>query len=46
MSKLEAQFGKSDYEILSRENRFSGFLKIDTIRMKHKLFQEYLNYSK
>tara|TARA_B100001029_G_scaffold172588_1_gene170498 strand:- start:78 stop:701 length:624 start_codon:yes stop_codon:yes gene_type:complete len=39
MERLEAQFGKSDYEILSRENGFSGFLNIDTIRVKHKLFQ-------
>ncbi len=40
MSKLEAQFGKADYEILSRENGFRGFLNIDIIRVKHKLFRE------
>ena len=38
MSKLEAQFGKADYEILSRENGFRGFLNIDIIKVKHKLF--------
>ena len=39
MSKLEAQFGKADYEILSRENGFRGFLNIDIINVKHKLFR-------
>ena len=39
MSKLEAQFGKADYEILSRENGFRGILNIDIINVKHKLFR-------
>lgn len=39
MSKLEAQFGKSDYEIRSRKNGFRGFLNIDAIKLKHKLFR-------
>ena len=39
MSELEAQFGKADYEILSRENGFRGFLNIDIIKVKHKLFR-------
>ena len=39
MSKLEAQFGKADYEILSRENGFRGYLNIDIINVKHKLFR-------
>ena len=38
MSKLEAQFGNADCEILSRENGFRGFLNIDIIKVKHKLF--------
>ena len=39
MSKLASQFGKSDYEILSRQNGFRGFLSIDEIKVKHKLFR-------
>ena len=39
MSKLEAQFNKFDYEILSRDKGFRGFLKIDKIKVKHKLFR-------
>ena len=38
MSELEARFGKSDYLIKARRKRFRGFLRIDTIKLKHKLF--------
>ena len=38
MPKLEARFGKSDYLIKTRRKRFRGFLRIDTIKLKHKLF--------
>lgn len=39
MGKIQAQFGTPDYKILLRENLFSGFLNVDTIKVKHKLFR-------
>ena len=38
MSELNPKFGKFDYLIQSRRKRFRGFLRIDTIKLKHKLF--------
>ena len=39
MSKLEAEFGETDYKILSRERGFTGFLKVDILKLKHRLFE-------
>ena len=39
MSKLEAEFGETDYKILSRERGFAGFLKVDILKLKHRLFE-------
>ena len=38
MFELDARFGKSDYLVKTRQKRFRGFLRIDTIKLKHKLF--------
>ena len=38
MSTLAAKISKSDYLIKTRRKRFRGFLRIDTITLKHKLF--------
>tara|TARA_B100000214_G_C23943080_1_gene616656 strand:+ start:195 stop:818 length:624 start_codon:yes stop_codon:yes gene_type:complete len=38
MSDLYPKFSKSDYLIQTRKKRFSGFLRVDTIKLKHKLF--------
>ena len=38
MSELYPKFGKSDYLIQTRRKRFRGFLRIDTITLKHRLF--------
>ena len=38
MSELDPKFGKSDYLIQTRRKKFKGFLRIDTLKLKHKLF--------
>ena len=38
MSDQYPKFSKSDYLIQTREKRFNGFLRVDTIKLKHKLF--------
>ena len=38
MSELYPKFGKADYLIQARRKRFRGFLRIDTIKLKHRLF--------
>ena len=38
MPELKARFGKSDYLIKTLRKRFRGFLRIDAIKLKHKLF--------
>lgn len=38
MNKLEPGFEISDVEILSREKRHDGFLRIDLLKLKHRLF--------
>ena len=38
MFELDARFGKADYLVKTRRKRFRGFLRIDTIKLKHKLF--------
>ena len=38
MSDQYPKFSKSDYLIQTRKKRFNGFLRVDTIKLKHKLF--------
>ena len=38
MTELYPKFGKSDYLIQTRRKIFRGFLRIDTIKLKHRLF--------
>ena len=38
MSQLYPQFSKSDYLIQTRKEKYRGFLRVDTIKLKHKLF--------
>jgi len=38
MSKLETKFEKADIEVLSREKCHDGFLKLDRLRLRHRLF--------
>ncbi len=38
MNKLETKFLKADFEVLSRENCHDGFLKLDRLRLRHRLF--------
>lgn len=38
MNKLETKFEKADIEVLSRENCHDGFLKLDRLRLRHRLF--------
>ena len=38
MPDLDHRFTKSDVVVLSRESTHSGFLKVDRVRLKHKMF--------
>jgi len=40
MSKLESKFQKTDVELISREQCFDGFLRLDRIQLRHRLFEE------
>ena len=38
MNKLQSKFGIADTEVISRENCHSGFLQLDRLQLRHKLF--------
>ena len=38
MSKLESNFEKQDFEVVSREKCYDGFLKLDLLRLRYRLF--------
>ena len=38
MSKLESNFEKQDIEVVSREKCYDGFLKLDLLRLRYRLF--------
>ena len=39
MSKLKNRFSLKDVEVMSKENCHSGFLNIEKLHLKHRLFQ-------
>jgi len=38
MSRLTTQFSVKDFEVLSRKNCHQGFLRVETLRLKYRLF--------